>query len=108
MADKPFRRPGVHDAAEERVLLVTKHKITGAERVDWWPSVEEAEASDMKVLEVRQRIRKEKHKSNWTGLASLLGIALGPSGTQDYYLRDNTFKQREFFESVDDKQANKS
>ena len=100
---KPHRRPGVHEADSHRVLLVTKHKITGAERCDWWPSVEEAEASNMIVLEVRERITIEKHKSNWTGLRSMLRVALGPSGAQDDYLRENTLKQKEFFESVDDK-----
>lgn len=104
---KTFRHPGVHEASEERVLLVTKHKITGAERCDWWPSVEEAEQSDMKVLEVRERIKIEKHKSNWTGLSSLLGLALWRSGTQDQYLRKRSLDQKEFFESVEDKHKKK-
>ena len=103
MAQKPIRNPGVHEASEDRVLLVTKHKTTGAERVDWWPSVAEAEASDMKVLEVRQRIHLEKNKTNWTGLQSMLRVALGVSGVQDNYIRDNAFKQKEFFETVDEK-----
>lgn len=103
MAIKTFRKPGVHEADDERVLLVTKHKVTGAERCDWWPSVEEAEASDLKVLEVRERVKIEKHKRNWKGLASLLSVVLGPSGTQDHYVRDRSLDQKEFFESVDDK-----
>ena len=98
-----IRRPGVHEVSNERVLLVTKHKITGAERCDWWPSVEEAEQSDMKVLEVRERRSVEKNKSNWKGLDSLLGIVLWKSGVQDHYVRKNALKQTEFFESVDDK-----
>lgn len=97
------RKPGVHTLSEERVLLVTKNKITGAERCDWWPSVEEAEDSNMIVLEVRDRIKVEKEKKDWKGLNSMLNLILGKSGTQDNYLREDTFKQREFFESVDDK-----
>ncbi|MBI1289664.1 hypothetical protein GC173_00275 [bacterium] len=103
MAIKTFRRVGVHEADDERVLLVTKHKITGAERCDWWPSVAEAEASDMQVLEVRERIRIEKRKSDWKGLTSLLRVVLGPSGAQDHYVRDRSLDQKEFFESVADK-----
>jgi hypothetical protein len=99
------RRIGVHEVSDEKVLLVTKHRVTGAERCDWWPSVAEAEASDMIVLEVRDRIKVEKRKSNWKGLASLLGIALWRSGTQDAYIRDRALDQREFFESIDDKLA---
>ncbi len=97
------RHPGVHEAAEERVLLVTKDRNTGAERCDWWPSVEEAKECDQEVLEVRQRIRVERKKKSWTGLDSLLNFVLGASGTQDHYVRDRPFDQREFFESVDDK-----
>ena len=102
-----FRHPGIHEAAENRVLLVCKHKITGAERCDWWPSVEEAERSDMIVLEVRREIKIEKHKSNWTGLASMLNVALGKSGTTVDYTRKRSLDQKEFFESTDDKK-NKS
>jgi hypothetical protein len=102
------RRVGVHEAADERVLLVTKHRITGAERCDWWPSVQEAERSDQIVLEVRDKIRIQKHKSNWTGLASVLGIVLGRSGTQDHYVRDRSLDQKEFFESVEDKKRRPS
>ncbi|MEO8376379.1 MAG: hypothetical protein ABI579_01810 [Candidatus Sumerlaeota bacterium] len=98
-----FRHPGVHEADESRVLLVTKHKITGAERCDYWPSVEEAERSDQIVLEVRERIKIEKHKSNWTGLASLLNMSLGKSGTTENYTRKRALDQKEFFESIDDK-----
>ena len=95
-----FRKPGHHNACEERVLLVCKHKVTGAERCDWWPSVEEAEASDWKVLEVRERIKTEKPE--WKGLWSVLGLALGRSGTQDKYVRNRSLDQKEFFEVVDD------
>jgi len=98
-----FRKPGVHEADDERVLLVTKNRVTGAERVDWWPSVKEAEESNMIVQEVRERAKVEKHKRDWTGLASVLHLLLGKSGTQDYYLRDRSLDQREFFESVEDK-----
>lgn len=94
------RHPGVHDVEDERVLLVCKNKITGAERVDWWPSVEEAEASNMKVLEVRDRITVEKNKKDWTGLRSVLRLALGKSGAQDSYVRDRALDQEEFFETV--------
>ncbi len=104
----PFRRPGIHETSTERVLLVTKHKVTGAERCDWWPSVEEAEQSDMNVLEVRERVTIEKHKSNWTGLASMLFLALGKGGPQDAYTRRRPLDQLEFFESVDDKKQNRA
>ena len=105
MSIAPRRRPGVHEAESNRVLLVTKHKVTGAERCDWWPSVEEAEDSGLNVLEVRDRVTIEKHKRNWTGLASMLFVALGKSGTQDEYLRERPLAQKEFFESVADKKA---
>ena len=95
-----FRKPGHHEAASERVLLVCKHKVSGAERCDWWPSVEEAEASDWKVLEVRERIKTEPPR--WTGLWSVLGLVLGRSGTQDKYVRNRALDQREFFEVTDD------
>lgn len=98
-----IRRPGVHEASEERVLLVTKHKVTGAERIDWWPSKEEAEASDLTVLETRERVKIEKEKKDWTGLASLLNLVLGKSGTTARYLRPRALDQREFFEPVEDK-----
>lgn len=100
---KPSRHPGIHEITDERVLLVTRNKSTGQERCDWWPTVEEAEASNMEVLEVRDRIKVEKNKSNWTGLASVLNLVLGKSGTTHYYTRDRCFKQREYFESVDEK-----
>lgn len=103
-----YRHPGIHEADTDRVLLVTKHKITGAERCDWWPSVEEAERSDMIVLEVRERIKIEKHKNNWTGLASVLNGALGKSGTTLDYTRRRSLDQREFFESIDDKKKKTS
>lgn len=96
----PNRHPGVHEIEDERVLLVCKSKITGAERVDWWPSVEEAEKSNMNVLEVRDRVRVEKRKKDWKGLASILGLLLWRSGTQDYYTRERTLDQEEFFEPV--------
>ncbi|CAN5438462.1 hypothetical protein BH09SUM1_BH09SUM1_32730 [soil metagenome] len=82
---------------------MTKHKITGAERCDWWPSVKEAEESDQIVLEVRERIKTEQHKRNWTGLSSVLMNVLGRSGTQDAYVRARSLDQKEFFESVEDK-----
>lgn len=94
------RHPGVHEIEDERVLLVCKHKITGSERIDWWPSVEEAERCDMEVLEVRDRVATEKRKKDWTGLASILGLILWRSGTQDYYTRDRALDQEEFFEPV--------
>ncbi len=97
------RHPGIHDAVEERVLLVTKDRSTGAERCDWWPSVEEAKASNQEVLEERDRIRVERKKKDWTGLDSLLNLVLGASGTQDHYVRDRPFDQKEFFEPVDEK-----
>lgn len=101
------RRPGVHETSEERVLLVTKHKITGAERCDWWPSVEEAEISDQIVLEVRERIKIEKRKSNWSGLSSLLNLVLGKSGTTVQYTRHRALDQQEFFEGVDEKKKDR-
>lgn len=101
------RHPGVQEVSAERVLLVTKDKTTGAERCDWWPSVEEAEESNQKVLEVRERMSIERKKTNWTGLASVLNLVLGASGTQDYYTRKRPFDQREFFESVDQKIASR-
>lgn len=97
-----YRHPGIQEADEERVLLVTKHRITGAERVDWWPSVAEAERSDMIVLEVREKVRIEKTKK-WTGLSSLLNLVLGKAGTTDRYTRQRSLDQREFFEAVDTK-----
>jgi hypothetical protein len=100
---RPARRPGIHEMSDEYVLLVTKHKITGAERVDWWPSRKEAEESNLLVLEERGRRKVEKHKKDWKGLASLLHIVLGKSGTQDYYTRRRGLDQREFFESVEEK-----
>ena len=103
-----YRHPGIHEADEERVLLVTKHKVTGAERCDWWPSVEEAERSDMKVLEVRERIKIEKHKKNWSGLSSVLHLVLGKSGTTEEYTRKRSLDQKEFFESVDEKKKRSS
>ncbi|MCC6545703.1 hypothetical protein IT570_00935 [Candidatus Sumerlaeota bacterium] len=103
-----FRHPGVHEADTDRVLLVTKHRVTGAERCDWWPSVEEAERSDMIVLEVRNRIKIEKHKSNWTGLSSVLNSALGKSGTTEEYTRKRALDQKEFFESIEDKRKKSS
>lgn len=103
----PRRHPGVQEASAERVLLVTKNKITGAERCDWWPSVEEAEDSNMKVLEVRERITIEQNKKDWKGLASILRLVLGPSGAQDHYLRERALDQKEFFESVEDKKTKK-
>lgn len=98
-----FRKPGIHETSEERVLLVTKHKRTGAERCDWWPSIKEAEESDQIVLEVRRTLKVEKHKSDWTGLASMLYLVLGKSGNQDKYVRTRALDQMEFFESVADK-----
>ncbi len=99
------RIPGFHEMAEERVLLVTKNKITGAERVDWWPSVEEAENSNMIVLEERRRISTPRKKKvhEWTGLKLIARLLLGPSGTQDNYMRERPLRQKEFFESVDEK-----
>lgn len=105
--DVPVRITGVHENSDEYVLLITKNKITGAERADWWPSREEAEASNMIVLEERRRVKTEKHKKDWKGLASLLRIVLGKSGTQDYYLRRRGLDQREFFESVEEKRLRK-
>lgn len=103
MSKAPRRIPGMQEVSDEKVLLVTKNKITGAERCDWWPSVEEAEDSNMEVLEVRERRKVEKNKQDWTGRPSILRFILGKSGTQDLYLRDRSFDQREFFESVEDK-----
>lgn len=99
------RHPGVQEQEEERVLLVTKNKITGAERVDWWPSVEEAERSNMIVKEVRQKIStpKQKKVTEWSGLKLLARLLLGASGTQDNYIRERPLHQKEFFESVDEK-----
>ncbi len=102
-----FRRPGIHEVSDERVLLVTKNKITGAERCDWWPSVKEAEESNMIVLEVRDKVKVEKHKKDWKGLSSVLAIALGKSGPQDKYVRTRPLDQREFFEPVEDKSKNR-
>ena len=97
------RHPGVQEVSTEKVPLVTKDKTTGAERCDWWPTVEEAEDSNQKVLEVREKITVERKKKNWTGLASVLNLVLGASGTQDNYTRKRPFGQREFFEPVDEK-----
>lgn len=107
MSDKPRRHPGVHDAHEERVLLVTKNTITGAERVDWWPSVEEAEDSNLKVLEVRRKITVPRRKTNWKGLKSLLYTVLGKSGTQDFYVHERNYDQKEFFEVVNERHEKK-
>jgi len=104
---KSRRHPGIHEAAEERVLLVTKDKTTGAERCDWWPSVEEAEESNMVGLEVRDRIKIQKKQKRWQGLASVLCQILGKSGTQDYYLRKRPLEQKEFFETVEEKNPGK-
>ena len=100
---QPFRHPGVQEASEERVLLVTRSKAGGQERIDWWPSVAEAEASDHIVLEVRRRIHVEKEKKNWTGSASFWRFILGKSGTQDRYTRESAYEQKEFYDSVLDK-----
>ncbi len=99
-----FRRPGIHEVSDEKVLLVTKDKTSGAERVDWWPSVKEAEESNMQVLEVRETRKIQKRKSDWKGLKSMLALALGRSGPQESYLRERSLDQREFFESVEDKE----
>jgi hypothetical protein len=98
-----IRTPGVHEVCDEKVLLVTKHRVTGAERVDWWSSVKEAEESDLIVLEQRDKVTVEKRKKNWTGLASLLHMVFGKSGTTPWYTRERPLDQREFFESVDDR-----
>jgi hypothetical protein len=105
--ERPRRHPGVQEVDEERVLLVCKDKSTGAERVDWWPSEEEARDSNMEILEVRRRVRVEKEKTNWTGLNSLLRIVLGRSGTQDAYTRERPVDQREFFETPDDRRLSR-
>jgi hypothetical protein len=104
---QPRRHPGVQEVEEERVLLVTKHRITGAERCDWWPSEQEAKDSNLDILEVRKRIHVPKVKKDWKGLASLLHMVLGKSGTQDYYTRQRPLDQREFFETVDDRRLNR-
>ncbi len=96
------RHPGVHEYADERVLLVTRDKATGQERCDWWTSVEEAEASNMEVLEVREKMTVDK-TAEFKGMMWWARALLGKAGAQNTFIRSRGIDAQEFFESAADK-----
>ncbi|MDX2176133.1 MAG: hypothetical protein SF028_06650 [Candidatus Sumerlaeia bacterium] len=88
--------PGLREQTEEKVLLVVRSKSNGGTRIDWFPSVEEAQAHDMEVLEVRERIQLAK-KPEATGFMKLLEMTLGRAASQDRLIHEKTLRQKEYF-----------
>lgn len=88
---------GLREVTDEKVLLVCRSKVTGAERVDWWPSVEEAQRHDMEVIEVRERIKVPHRVMEPTGLWKLGEMILGRAISQEILVRRRSMDQKEFF-----------
>jgi hypothetical protein len=87
---------GVREASDKKVLLVCRSKSNGGIRIDWWPSVDEAQRHDMVVLEVRERIEVPK-KVEATGLWKLAEMILGRAASQDRLIHKRGLDQKEYF-----------
>lgn len=88
---------GLREQTTEKVLLVCQSKSNGGIRIDWWPSVEEAVAHDMIVLEVREKVTLPPKHTPKSPLYKKLFFFLGKGGAQDELLLRNGFDRKEWF-----------
>jgi len=93
---------GLREQTTEKVLLVCQSKSNGGIRIDWWPSVEEAEQHDMIVLEVREKITLPARHTPKDPFYKKLGLFLGKGGAQDELLKRNAFDRKEWFHKGDE------